>query len=95
MNDTAALQDPTLGDGDEDPPEISIEFEPEDASDYPWAESKDQMLRSFLVQTLADADYAMEPKLRLLDACYAWIKDRTLPPEAKPDKKKHLKTVDP
>ena len=32
MNDTAALQDPTLGDGDEDPPEISIDSEPEDGT---------------------------------------------------------------
>lgn len=92
MNDTNVMQDPTLGDGDEDPPEINIEFEPEDAPDYPWAETKDQMLRSFLVQTLCDADYAMEPQLKLLDAVYAWIKDRTMP-ETKP--KKHLKTVDP
>lgn len=96
MNDSAVNRDvdePTLGDGD-DPPEndIELDFEPEEKSDYPWTKDPAEMLRSFIFQTLVDADIAHESQLSAADAWFAWIKDRTLP---KPEKKgKHLKPVE-
>lgn len=91
MNDTAVMEDPTLGDGD-DPPEIEVEFEEEGHPDYPWSTDPDIQLRSFIFQQVADADYALDSQIPLADAWFAWIKDRSLP---KPEKKgKHLKPVE-
>lgn len=84
MNDTSLQADPTLGDGD-DPPDddLVLEIEPEEKSDYPWTRDPEEMLRSFIFQTVVDADYAMEPQLQLMDACFEWIKHKKMPKKSK------------
>lgn len=98
MNDTSLMEDPTLGDGDGPPDDdLELEFEPE-AKDYPWAgDNRAVMLRSFIFQTLADSSPTVLPLIEHMEACFNWIWDGEMPPDAKGTKKKpnHLKPVEP
>jgi hypothetical protein len=67
---------------------LEIVVEPEN-KDYPWTTDKDEMLRSFIFQTMADLVYDVS----IMDSCYKWIKHGVIPEAAKP-KPRHLKSVD-
>lgn len=87
MNDTAVMEDPTLGDGEE-PPEIEAEFVPDDdAPEYPWAETKDQMLRSFVFQTVVEYSLGTDK----MEEYFQWIKSGKCRAEKK---QKHPKLVE-
>ena len=91
MNDTALDTDPNLGDIDPpDDDDQDLTFDP-DNKDYPWTTDPDEMLRSFIFQTVADADYQADSQIALMDAAYDWIKNRVVP--EKQGKKAHLKPV--
>ncbi len=99
MNDTILDTDPpNPGDEHEDAPELTDEqlaeseiiVEEPDNKDYPWTTDPNEMLRSFIFQTLADADYSVETQIPLMDAAYEWIKNQIVPEKPK---KSHLKPV--
>ncbi len=62
--------------------------------EYPWANNTDEMLRTFLFQTLSDASHIPAEAIRQMQEYFEWIKTGVVP-DAKTKRKSHLKTVDP